>query len=67
MTCGEVMVFIYHELTPKFFLISTVAKMVVGIIPIGFQIYIAQTSWVHQSNTPNIAYLYAAFGFSIAE
>jgi hypothetical protein len=34
MTCGEVMVFIYHELTPKFFLISTVAKMVVGIIPI---------------------------------
>ncbi|KAH8767571.1 hypothetical protein BGZ57DRAFT_900078 [Hyaloscypha finlandica] len=67
MTCGEVMVFIYHELTPKFFLISTVAKMVVGIIPIGFQIYVAQTSWVHQSNKPNIAYLYTAFGFSIAE
>jgi hypothetical protein len=67
VTCVEVMVFVYHELTPKLFLISTVVKMVIGMIPIAFQIYIANTSWVHQSNTPNGAYLYTAFGFSIAE
>jgi hypothetical protein len=61
------MMFVYHELTPKFFLISTITKMAIGLIPIAFQIYVAQTSWVHQSNTPNDAYLFAAFGFSIAE
>ncbi|KAE9373311.1 hypothetical protein N431DRAFT_557447 [Stipitochalara longipes BDJ] len=65
LTCVEVLMFVHHDLSPKLFLLSTVIKIVMGLIPIGFQIYVTQTSWVHIS--PNGLYLAIAFGFSIAE
>ncbi|KAN0098699.1 hypothetical protein V8E51_014362 [Hyaloscypha variabilis] len=65
LTCVEVLMFVYHDLTPNLFLISAVIKTVLALIPIGFQIYVTRTSWVKIS--PNEAYLAVAFGFSIVE
>jgi hypothetical protein len=63
LTCVEVLMFVYHDLTPNLFLTSAVIKIVLALIPIGFQIYVTHTSWVKIS--PNEAYLAVAFGFSI--
>ena len=65
LTCVEVLMFVHHELTPNMFLLSTVVKIVMGLIPIAFQIYVTRTSWVHIS--PNGVYLATGFGFSIIE
>jgi hypothetical protein len=64
ITCAEVMVFVYNELTPKVFLWSNVFKLAIGLAPIGYQISVTQTSWIKQPL--NKTYIAVAFGFSAA-
>jgi hypothetical protein len=64
ISCTEVMVFVYHDLTPKVFLWSNVIKLVIGFVPIGYQISVTQTPWIKQP--PDKTYIAVAFGFSAA-
>jgi hypothetical protein len=62
ITCVEIMIFAYHTLTPKVYLWSNVSKLVIGLIPIGYQISVTQTNWMNQPLDK--AYIAVAFGFS---
>lgn len=64
-TCAEVLIFIYHDLTPKFFLWSHVSKIMIGLVPVAFQISVTQTSWI--KNSLDGTYIAIAFAFSAAE
>jgi hypothetical protein len=64
ITCAEVMIFVYHELTPKVFLWSHVSKIILGLVPIAFQISVTQTSWIKQPLDGT--YIAVAFSFSAA-
>ena len=62
ITCIEIMIFAYHMLTPKVYLWSNASKLVIGIVPIGYQISVTQTTWMNQQL--DRAYIAVAFGFS---